>query len=824
MLSEKVRETSREALEYEHRNQRNAIGFDMKTILLLILALSSFASSAHAGLSIDTTPIVPSEEIHPTLYFSVEDISALRARIAMPPYSDWWTEVVTKSNSYLGQDLSSPALTEDERSKGAKACAFAYVITDDEQYANKAEEALSAMWSHPNSDNRRMLEAAYHLQSYCEAYDWIQPVLESSDDLSIRQRLASEAERFHNDPVMWSPFGYVNNWGVKAASALATVALSISDYSSAPHTPSQWLGMALDRINALLAVLTTDDGLWIEGSHYLTYTSGNLIPFLWHYKNVSGVNLFENLHPLFDFAIKVRSPDGRLPNIEDAYSNIFPHSMVAPAYEDEDASTHMWAHVNSPGFDIVWWTQDIKEVDLIIVHDTAIPVTPPAEGPSFFFPGARVAVLRSDWEEDGFYLYLNGAPDYNNLLAGGVHTHPDPLEFILYAHKALLANDAGYGPDGFNDDNRHWYTSPEAHNIILVDGSAPQNVAIEMEKWITSSSLGFAEMNASYRGAEVSRSTILVGGEYAIVADYVTASESKSYDFILHGRGEMIQNDRQIIWSVTNDDSVAVDLLAYLFPSTTPIEPKSGLACFDWGQEETNQYITSHAEGWDAQFLTILFPKLTGDSLPTVQELPGQDHTAAVANDDLIILQRDTLKITVDNLESDARFIFMRKLNSPWSLWLIEDGTIVTWEDRLFMKSTVRITLAAESPTEYQYTVHVSRNELQSNLYLALPESLWASGAFVDGMDIAFHRLGDGVDLEMNGGGTLNIDLELATKGDVIPDGDINIFDMVRTVHFIIDIGPEGTRHELWAADANYDGEINILDIFEIAYVILSIP
>lgn len=666
-----------------------------------------------------------------------------------------------------------------------------------------------------------MLEAGYHLQNYCEAYDWIQTMLHPADDTTIREKLASEAERFYNDPVLWSPFGYFNNWGAKAAAALGTAALTLSDFTSADHSPSQWLGRALDRLNSLLNVLTTDDGLWIEGFHYLTYTCGNLIPFLWHYSNISDVDFFDDLRPLFDFALQARYPDGRLPNLEDAYSNIFPHSMVAPAYEEDIASLHMWAFEEGPGFDTVWWTQDIKEIDLTIVHDTSIHGSVPTDVTSVFFADARVAVLRSDWEKDGIYLYLNGAPDYNNILAGGVHTHPDPLEFIFYAHKALLAHDAGYGPDGFNDDNRLWYTNPEAHNVILVNGGAPQNAPVDVSSWIDSEHLAFIKMVADYGGASIVRSAVLVGGEYAVVADYCKASEDKEYDFILHGRGEMRQVDRRVVWSVLNGDSVDVDLRAYFFPSTTPLESKSGLACFEWGQEETSPYIVSRAEGKTVRFLTLLLPHYSSDPLPPeVNEMVADDYVGVSLNNDFILFQGDTLSLSVDEIQSDAQLVFMRSRSA--GLWLIDNGRTMIWNDIVLLQSSARISMISSPPGEHQYTLHISQNDFQYDLYLALPDSLWAISASLNETNVPTLRQADGVSLEIAGGGELIIDLARAQVGDVIPDGVVNVFDLVRAANIMLEIEPEPSRHEIWATDTNSDGKVDLLDLFNIVCIILS--
>ncbi len=788
----------------------------MKSILLGTAILIFFSYSSWAALSIDTTPHLPPDEVHPSLYFSSEDIPSLRPRIESAPYADWWSSLSWQAASYLGQDLSLSSLTEENRSKGAKACAFAYIITGQEAYAAKAKEALLAMWA--NSSSRRMLEASYHLQNYCEAYDWIQSKLGSADNLVVRGKLAKEAERFYDSFELSLPFGYFNNKGVKAAAALGTAAVTISHYSSASHSPTQWLSRALGRINSTLANTTTDDGLWKEGHHYLIYTCGNLIPFLWHYRNVSEVDLFDDLHPLFDFALAARFPDGRLPNIEDSYASLFPHDMVAPAYLDGNASLHMWAYESHPSFDTVWWTQDVKEAD------ETIPPAPPEEGPSLFFPETGVAVLRSDWSSDGSYLYLNGAPDYNSMSLGGVHTHPDPLEVLLHARGEFLLHDAGYGPDGYDDDNKSWYTSDEAHNVILVNGSAPQNATVTMKSQVASEHLSLARMVAGYNGATVSRSALLVGDRYALIADHISAKAGASCELILHGRGTLALQDHSAVWTCGGAGTEQIELRASLFPGTTSIEEKTGLACFAWGEEEATSYIVSHTVGNDVTFLTVLAPVLAGDDSPAVTEISGDGCTGAVIDDDLVLAQGNSGVVSLEGLQTDASLAFVRRDEAGISLWLMENGHTLAWEGIPIVESSQRISVTGDLLSENQYQLHISPNEFAYDLFVSLPDSLWAGEISHNGVIVPGEQENDGMAIPLQGGGSVLIDLSLAAKGDVVHDGVLNIFDMIRTIHFILGSDPEASRYEKWAADVNYDGTIDILDLFDIATLVLSTP
>jgi len=59
-------------------------------------------------------------------------------------------------------------------------------------------------------------------------------------------------------------------------------------------------------------------------------------------------------------------------------------------------------------------------------------------------------------------------------------------------------------------------------------------------------------------------------------------------------------------------------------------------------------------------------------------------------------------------------------------------------------------------------------------------------------------------------------------KGDVIMDGVVNLFDLIRTIDIILGRPPDPTASELESADYNSDGVVNILDVVAIINVILG--
>ena len=58
--------------------------------------------------------------------------------------------------------------------------------------------------------------------------------------------------------------------------------------------------------------------------------------------------------------------------------------------------------------------------------------------------------------------------------------------------------------------------------------------------------------------------------------------------------------------------------------------------------------------------------------------------------------------------------------------------------------------------------------------------------------------------------------------GDVNADGVIDVLDVVRAVHIILETGEPPSEYELWASDVNTDGEINVLDVVGIVKKILG--
>jgi len=58
--------------------------------------------------------------------------------------------------------------------------------------------------------------------------------------------------------------------------------------------------------------------------------------------------------------------------------------------------------------------------------------------------------------------------------------------------------------------------------------------------------------------------------------------------------------------------------------------------------------------------------------------------------------------------------------------------------------------------------------------------------------------------------------------GDMEPDGDLDLFDILRIVDIILDLPPEPTVHQLCAADVEKDGDIDLFDLLQAIDLLLE--
>jgi len=269
--------------------------------IVLFFSLLSFEYAGaqkyenYTGFTVPETPVLPASEIHPSLYFSDDEIDRLKSRTLEQDYQVAWTEIQEDAIRYLEGTASQN--DENDRPRLAKTLAFYWLMTGSSAALQNSIDALMLAYvGVPQSEAKRYDEIyrATWLQNYCAAYDWVFHELTAEQDSAIRAKIADETQWLREnltDGLDLAPRPH--NHRSKPAWAIATAALTLSEHPNA----SDWLEYALIQMNTVTKYMFSADGIYREGGHYWMYNAVNFIPFLWHYLNVAGVDLFPYYQP-----------------------------------------------------------------------------------------------------------------------------------------------------------------------------------------------------------------------------------------------------------------------------------------------------------------------------------------------------------------------------------------------------------------------------------------------------------------------------------------------------------------------------------------------
>lgn len=676
----------------------------------------------YTGFETDITPVLPAVEQHPSLYFSDDLIPELRLRKndQNSSYYVLWQRFAADARRYRERDPST--LDENDRPLAAKTLAFWWLIEEDSTALQTAIEALLVAYDGVPQTGEKPYDEIYRatwLQNYAAAYDWVFNQLTSDQNDEIRRRIAEETQYLRDNIMVGDRLApRPHNHRSKPAWAIGTAALVLSDHDQA----ADWLSHALEAANTVTRYQFSADGIYREGGHYWMYNAVNFIPFLWHYLNVSGVDLFDVYQPAFEWPIRVRTGRGQIPNMEDSYLKPAPTHMVAAAYrgkptelnpEEDFAAVCQWNFANTRLIDHNYTgaTVDVTwEIDEYILFDSSIEPVAPSVSPNQFLEGGQV-VFRRSWEPapDDRYLLFHGVAEADN------HNHPDQLSFFLGGNDAILAPDAGYGPDGFSDDRRRsWYLAAKAHNIVTADGYQPvtdnllrvpyvYNITPPARYEIDSQFFGFAEKETGYLRPDdvrLRRAIAFIDQDFFIVLDLLYGSQEHTYRTYLHGRGTFNQEGNYMSWSpFGNRFGAAARLDAFILPESVDLSVETGYVSL-FKDERRERYVEAVQVGQEAAFIQLLLPTSQEASVPEVDDLSTENYVAARLTRsetlDYVFLQPRSEARELDILATDATFAWLRSTDTGWqNVAVREASSFKSTEVEIYSGSKVTLALDA---------------------------------------------------------------------------------------------------------------------------------
>jgi chitodextrinase len=848
-------------------------------LMVTVFPMASYAEfkpnyETYSGFTTSEVPVLPPQEAHPKLWFDNANVVSVYGKRNADAYAASLWDSISKS-PYLSLPL--PALLTcsksaseihsyyGDMSRFAKYNAFMYVMEGNETYKARAIEALKRAYDGPiygpfsvetcNIDptvGSSPIDETYRAnwaQNFAAAYDWMQPHLTSDDDGAIRARLADEAKVLHENLEKWGPRPH--NHRSKPAWGLGSLALTLSDHPDA----EDWLENALKMANTNTKYFFSADGVYREGSQYYIYSHINFVPFLYHYKNVSGVDNFRVFKPAFEWEFQTTNNKGWMPNIEDSYMRHNFLHMVAGQFMTENDATSLnpsaklgnlfqWRYFNT---DTTPWGgefgnntgasyDDTMDLDKYLTYDpTIVPMAPTGTATKFFTDGGQT-IFRNHWnpnDPSGRYLLFHGMAEMDN------HNQHDTLSFVIHAEDQWMASDSGYSRSAYGDQERKtWYRTVEAHNTVTIDSKWPvdfaENETPPSKDRLDTSFFDFEEKQARYIEISntdrsenyldfpdtslgtISRSVAFPGQEYFVVSDRLQAEGGpRTFNLHLHGgRGLMLGEGNHRTWIYGKDAyGSSAKFAAWIFSDGAALTNKTGEVSYLKDDYKSYGYVTASKTAQNPNFMQVLIPLKLTEHDPIVTELSNGERVGGTVekdgNLDTFVVQQGTAPVTLGRMSTDGTFGYVRN-NGGVKQFSVQTGKSLSFDGVEWFQSNAPITLAMDVSNRDSYTGQVSTSLGNYDLKVKAPSGKQASSARVNGNPVAFTNDNGYVSLQgLNVQGSIDIDFSNAGTPDATAPAAIA--NLAGTA-----ISAEAVRLA-WTAPGN-DGMTGTVASFDVRY------
>lgn len=748
---------------------------------------------SYSGFRVAEQAVLPDTETHPSLWFKLSEVDTLKARFRKDDTArSYWKAV--REHRYLTLPLPSPVKKSagkqrvhqyyGDMTQIALYNAFMFLFEENAQakqrYFDRARQSLLRAYDGPvyQLDPRKSgvdkgVDEIYRgvwNQSLAAAYDFIQPFLDPADDREIRRRLIREAEYTYQNLDSWAarPHNHLS----KPAWGLATLALTLSDHPNAKN----WLVHAHKAANRNTAYHFSADGIYREGAQYYVFSWLNYVPYLYHYRNVSGVNLFETFLPSMEWGLIARNGRGWMMNIEDSYIRPVPTQMVAAPYMSYRSRLNpdvpfgeilQWGYENTDfepftrmekksGFNYTGASWDYpKELYELLTYDPDIDSSPPSVDPTIFMQGGQ-SVFRNQWlDSDGkqMYLLFHGVPHADN------HDHHDHLSFILYAKGQMMASDSGYSRRSYGEDIRYqWYRQPQAHNTLTLNDTPladrVENQPPVSKYRLNTSFFDYEQKQAPFRQylqdiiGSAKRAIAFVQDEYFLVIDEVSTENKRDGTFKLYfhgGRAELeAGSDGGYRWHYAADEYGAkAKLLSYPLHQGAGIDILKGESTYIKSDYRPTPLLKLEKRAEQALFAFLLYPMGGGDTPPEIVDLTTDNYLAAAVKgaggSDIFFRQTGNSTLAVKELESDAEFAWARLTPEGRRQFAAQQGTFIRYAGETYLQTSKPVSMAVEySQSGYSGAIEL---EAETTVKIRWPQRPVKSIS-LNGNNIEFSRAG----------------------------------------------------------------------------------
>ena len=447
---------------------------------------------------------------YPGLFLSRDEMAAMKPKLlASPGGKASYDKLITACDAWLAQPIVFPdpkipaqmrdrwdaqSKAHDMLSKMAGWLGWAYQLTGDERYAEKAREILVGYARlypddykehkgvHPSDTSKVMA------QRLSEAM-WIIPLIQSYDMVHDAKCMTDVDRKLIEEDLIRYCIRFINHKRSAADEVAARDKKNPAWRTTAPTGPRKtignwtnfynaayvqggvvlrdqnWIDLGMDKTRFNIHTGIGDDGMWGEGTiGYHLFGRRGLVACLEPLAR-KGIDLWSfeacRFKNLYDSPLKYAYPDGTAPGINDSGRASVGSSYTAMDY---DYAYLRYADANYASLVNAAPRQIFPSASVYfptVIYER-LPEVPIKGLTSLVFDKLGYAILRGNDGGDATYLLMDYGPH------GGGHGHPDKLNLILYADGDELAGE----PQGYRyEDRRHaeWTRPTVAHWTLSID-------------------------------------------------------------------------------------------------------------------------------------------------------------------------------------------------------------------------------------------------------------------------------------------------------------------------------------------------------------------
>lgn len=419
------------------------------------------------------------DNAHPRIFLNNDKLADIKNGIATNELmKKWYDETILAADNMLDYELLVHELPDGIRlltiSRAARTriqtLGFAYLMTGDSKYADKAYKELENVCSFKDWNPRHFLDTAEMSEAVAVGYDWLYHYMTQDQRDKIRTALCrlglDQVMEDHNDVAgrsrtfKWAQSAVADNWNLVCNGGTLVAALAIADEE--PELAGNVLGAGMELIKKAI-LLYGPDGAWYEGTTYWEYATSYYTDFVSALDSVFGDTFGYMETPGVaetGYYINAMTSSGGMFNFHDAGPSTINSPTIFFLADKRDDPALSQLRVNqmkkgniSGSFrDLIWYNYHTASGKANLALD-------------YYYRDTEVAAMRSNWiDESSVYLGVH---------AGNVnvyHGHMDIGQFIIDAYETRYAADLG--SESYNLGVGAWNlyrNRAEGHNVLVMN-------------------------------------------------------------------------------------------------------------------------------------------------------------------------------------------------------------------------------------------------------------------------------------------------------------------------------------------------------------------